>query len=364
MSQALFHIGVSGHQQLGDEKTIHFVTEQFASLLKSFHEQARQNGQEVIVYAALAVGADRLFVKSALALDIAVEAVIPCSCYEQIFSPTEREEYDTLLSQCKQVHRLPFEACSDEAYLEAGRWVVEQSDVVIVAWNGYPAGGKGGTADVVSYARFLGRSWVHLHTRLHTVKHYLGSQNHDHAVPRREFTVNKQVVYQGDVLTVYRYRFRFPGGQEVERDIVERPESVLVLPVGQKGTVLLIEEADLGAGVWQLTIPGGKVKDATPEALCQQAALELREETGYRAGRIEKLVDIYGHPGYVAHKVHVFVASDLEWDPLEMEDGEEILVKTLTLDEALASTQEDYRVDPEAALALWLYAGRSVYFHK
>src|SRR6266849_2539926 len=28
-----------------------------------------------------------------------------------------------------------------------------------------------------------------------------------------------------------------------------------------------------------------------------------------------------------------------------------------TLDEALAATREDYRCDPEATLALWLYAG-------
>ena len=54
------------------------------------------------------------------------------------------------------------------------------------------------------------------------------------------------------------------------------------------------------------------------------------------------------------------MAYDLEWDPLEMEDGEEILVKTFTLEEALAATQEDYRFDPEAALALWLYAGRKL----
>ncbi len=39
-----------------------------------------------------------------------------------------------------------------------------------------------------------------------------------------------------------------------------------------------------------------------------------------------------------------------------MEDGEEILVHTFTLDEALAATRIDYRWDPEAALALWLYA--------
>ncbi len=52
----------------------------------------------------------------------------------------------------------------------------------------------------------------------------------------------------------------------------------------------------------------------------------------------------------------MFVAHDLEWDPLEMEDGEEIWVHTFTLDEALAATRIDYRCDPEAALALRLYA--------
>ena len=40
-----------------------------------------------------------------------------------------------------------------------------------------------------------------------------------------------------------------------------------------------------------------------------------------------------------------------------MEDGEEILVHTFTLDEALAATRIDYRWDPEAALALLMYAG-------
>lgn len=50
------------------------------------------------------------------------------------------------------------------------------------------------------------------------------------------------------------------------------------------------------------------------------------------------------------------VAYGLGWDPLEMEDGEEIQVHTFTLDEALAATKIVYRCDPEAALALWLYA--------
>ena len=82
--------------------------------------------------------------------------------------------------------------------------------------------------------------------------------------------------------------------------------------VSQKGTVLPIEEYDLGVATWQLTIPSGKVTDITPDGIRKQAEMELREETGYHPGCLEKLLDFYSHPGCIAHKVHLLVAYDLE----------------------------------------------------
>jgi 8-oxo-dGTP pyrophosphatase MutT (NUDIX family) len=362
MSESTFRIGCSGHQQIGDEATIQYVSEQLRELLTTYCQQAQDRGQDILAYSALAVGTDQLFVKTALELGIPVEVVIPCAQYEDIFATTEaRDEYRRLLSCCQQVHRLSFEDCSEDAYLAAGHWIVDHSDLVILVWNGYPAGGKGGTADVASYARLVRRPFIHIHTRLHTIKQYgklLADSGVTYGVPRRELAASKRTVYQGQVLTVNQYRWHTPNGDEIERDIVERPESVLVLPVGQQQNVMLIEEYDLGAGVWQLTLPGGKITDPTPHGIRRQAEIELREEMGYRAGRLEKLLDFYSHPGYIAHKVHLLVAHDLEWDPLDMEDGEEIWVHTFTLNEALAATRMDYRCDPEAALALWLYAER------
>ena len=69
--------------------------------------------------------------------------------------------------------------------------------------------------------------------------------------------------------------------------------------------------------------------DPTSEGIWQQAQRESREETGFRADRLEKLLDFHSHPGYIAHKVHLLTAYDLEWDPLEMDDGEEIGVYTV-----------------------------------
>src|SRR6266567_3574024 len=360
MSKSTFRIGCSGHQQIGDESTVQFVSGQLRELLTIYQQQAQDRGQDILAYSALAVGTDQLFVKIALELGVPVEVVIPCAQYEDIFATAEvRDEYHRLLSYCQQVHRLSPEDCSEDAYLAAGHWIVDHSDLVILVWNGYPAGGRGGTADVASYARLVRRPFIHIHTRLHTIKQYgklLADSGATYGVPRRELAATKRTVYQGQVLTVNQYRWRTPNGDEIERDIVERPESVLVLPVGQKNNVILIEEYDLGAGAWQLTLPVGEITDSTPDGIYKQAEVELREETGYRAGRLEKLLDFYSHPGYIAHKAHLLVAHDLEWDPLEMENGEEILVHTFTLDEALAATREDYRCDPEAALALCLYA--------
>jgi len=358
MSKATFRIGLSGHQQLGDEVTIQFVSQQLHDLLATYQQMARDKGQGIVACSALAIGTDQLFVKTALEFGIPVEAVIPCAKYAEIFSaPETLDEYHRLLSSCQNVHSLPFDDCSEDAYLAAGHWIVDHSDLVILVWNGYPAAGKGGTADIASYSRLVGRPFVHIHTRLHTVKQYgsLTGPKVIHEAAKRRYAISKETVYQGSVLTVNKYQMRMPNGDMIERDIVERPESVLVLPVGQKGTVLLIEEYDLGAETWQLTIPGGKVTDLTPSGIRKQAEIELREEIGYRPGRLEKLLDFYSHPGYVAHKVHLLTAYDLEWEPLEMEDGEEIRVHTFTLDEALAATRVDYRCDPEAALALWLY---------
>ncbi|EFH85692.1 NUDIX hydrolase [Ktedonobacter racemifer] len=361
MSQAIIHIGVSGHQQLGNEATYHFVKQQFSKLIREHQEQ----GKQVVLYSALALGADQLFVRTALELSVAVEVVIPCEQYESIFTePADRENYHRLLSLCQDIHYLPSKECSDDAYLFAGQWIADHSDLMVLAWNGQPAKGRSGTGDIANYARSIHRPFVHLHTGKHVVTMCGGvslrEREQKSISPKRDFITSEKVIYQGKTIHVNQYQLQMPDGRIVVRDIVERPESVLVLPVSTDNIVMLIEEYDLGAGVWQLTLPGGKLENPSEsDSVFEQAQQELRQEIGYKAGRLEKLLTSYSHPGYVSHKVHFLVAYDLEWSPLEGDTNEEIRVHTYTLQEALALTYDDLRCDPEAALALWLYTGKS-----
>src|SRR5579885_1796913 len=312
MGTPRFRIGVGGHQELGNRETSRFVAEQFRQLLMTY-----QQHQEIVLYAALARGADQLFVQAALDLGVPVEAVLPCAEYESLFpSGKALTEYRRLLHTCRVTHQLPIQTCSNEAFLAAGQWIIDQSDLSILALNGLPPRGRGGTGDMASYARSLGRPFVHLHTRDHTVTVYGNLSQQEQKTlsiaPKRTFAVSKQQMYQGPVLTINQYKLHKPGGKELIRDVVERPESVLVLPLspGEHDTmVLLVEEYDLGAEAWQLTLPGGKMEPGQTDGGYEQVQKELRQEIGYRAGKIEKLISFYSHPGYVSHKVHLFMAQ-------------------------------------------------------
>ena len=63
------------------------------------------------------------------------------------------------------------------------------------------------------------------------------------------------------------------------------------------------------------------------------AGRELLEETGYLAGRLEPLGNFFSSPGILTEKLYAFKAYDLEKKTTALEEGEEIEVKPVTLEE-------------------------------
>jgi hypothetical protein len=55
------------------------------------------------------------------------------------------------------VERLEFDEATDEAFLAGGRRVVDACDRLVAVWDGQASRGLGGTADIVGYARAVGR---------------------------------------------------------------------------------------------------------------------------------------------------------------------------------------------------------------
>jgi ADP-ribose pyrophosphatase len=87
------------------------------------------------------------------------------------------------------------------------------------------------------------------------------------------------------------------------------------------------------------------------------AARELEEETGRRAGRIEKLVEFYNSPGFTDEHSHLYLARDLEVVTTpEATSAEEryMTVETIRLDELDGLIARREMVDAKSIIGLLL----------
>lgn len=163
-----YRIAVTGHRSLGSQTTVQFVARAFHIILSQVQYE---HPAGVVALFGMAEGADTLFAEAALNLEIPLDAILAYEDFMQDFPPgSVRKRYQRLLDRCRTVHTLPFQQRSNDAYMAVGRWLADYSNLLLAAWNGKPAAGKGGTGDVVAYAQHIGRSVMHLHTTEHTIR--------------------------------------------------------------------------------------------------------------------------------------------------------------------------------------------------
>lgn len=155
-------VGITGHQRLDNPNDWGWVEQQINDVLDHLPGP-------LVGITSLAIGADQLFARSILRREGTLEVIMPFDDYERTFAnDSARFEYNRLLRDASKLDVLKRTGSDEEAYLAAGRLVVDRSDLIIAVWNGRPAAGLGGTADVVRYARKHGKDVVHLNPRKHS----------------------------------------------------------------------------------------------------------------------------------------------------------------------------------------------------
>jgi len=139
---------------------------------------------------------------------------------------------------------------------------------------------------------------------------------------KRERLLNSKHVYRGRAVHVRVDGVVKPNGTKTTREVVEHVDCVVILPVDSKGNTLLVRQFRHAVDREMLELPAGSIDPGeTPE---EAASRELREETGYKPGKLEKLGGFYAAPGYCTEYLHFFRATQLEKSPLKAEDTDEI----------------------------------------
>lgn len=140
-------------------------------------------------------------------------------------------------------------------------------------------------------------------------------------------------VYEGRIINLRVDTVALPDGRTGTREVVEYDGAVAIVPVNEKGELLLVRQYRHAVGKTLLEIPAGKLEPEEDPAA--SARRELLEETGCEAKHLTKLVSFYSTPGFTTEKLHLFLATGLTLKEQNLDDDEFIDVATIPYERAL-----------------------------
>jgi len=145
-------------------------------------------------------------------------------------------------------------------------------------------------------------------------------------MPPKPTILNSHTLARTRLFHIEQIDLRFANGVETryERLLGSPQGAVLIVPMLDDDTFLLVREYAAGIERYELSLPKGRIEEG--EELLAAANREITEEVGYAANELCHLTSLSLAPGYLGHFTHVVLARDLYEQRCEGDEPEPLEV--------------------------------------
>ncbi len=177
---------------------------------------------------------------------------------------------------------------------------------------------------------------------------------HGARMSRKPVITRTETIARTRLFRVEQVGLRFANGREVSYERLKSSAggAVMVVPMLDDSTVLLIREYAAGVERYELALPKGRIEEG--ESPIEAANREIMEEIGYGARRLTHLKSVTLAPGYFSHATHVVLAQELYPERREGDEPEAIEVVPWSLDRLTELCAREECTEARSIAALFL----------
>lgn len=164
-----------------------------------------------------------------------------------------------------------------------------------------------------------------------------------------EKTIKSERIYEGKIINLRKDKVVVLHGTS-EREIVEHNGGAVLAAVTPEGKLVMVRQYRKPAGRVMLEVPAGKIDPGEkPEVT---AARELKEETGYTAGKVEYLMDFYPSVGYSEEVLYLYLCTELTPGETSFDENEAIDIEEYEIDELCGMVMRGEIHDAKTIIAI------------
>ncbi len=164
-----------------------------------------------------------------------------------------------------------------------------------------------------------------------------------------EKTIKSERIYEGKIINLRKDKVVVLHGTS-EREIVEHNGGAVLAAVTPEGKLVMVRQYRKPAGRVMLEVPAGKIDPGEkPEVT---AARELKEETGYTAGKVEYLMDFYPSVGYSEEVLYLYLCTELTPGETNFDENEAIDIEEYEIDELCGMVMRGEIHDAKTIIAI------------
>ena len=146
----------------------------------------------------------------------------------------------------------------------------------------------------------------------------------------KEKVLSTERIYEGRIINLRRDKVTVKSGISY-REVVEHNGGAVLIAVTSERKMVMVRQYRRPADKVMFEVPAGKV-DPGEDPLVT-ASRELKEETGYTAGKVEFLTKFYTSVGFSEEVLHLYLCTDLVPGETDFDENEALDIEEWDIDE-------------------------------
>lgn len=169
--------------------------------------------------------------------------------------------------------------------------------------------------------------------------------------------LERALVHKGRIIDYYSDTIEIDGGKKTTFDFINHKGASAMIPVDSEGKILMVRQYRNAIDQYTLEIPAGGLNPGEDNQTC--AIRECEEETGYKAGEVHHLIDVFTTVAFSNEKICIYYTTGITPSKQNLDEDEFVTAERYTIEELTDMILRGEIMDAKTVAGLLAYRART-----